>query len=86
MIFAVFLIDGVFEGDERDEGGVSAHGKYRLEFTPEDAEQLIFWHYHANGKNAGRQGELAREFLDYYCALRKLRPNKLPERTGALTE
>ena len=35
MIFAVFLIDEVFEGGERDEGGVSAHGKYRLEFTPE---------------------------------------------------
>ena len=35
MIFAVFLIDEVFEGDERDEGGVSANGKHRLEFTPE---------------------------------------------------
>ena len=35
MIFAVFLIDEVFEGDERDEGSVSAHGKYRLEFSPE---------------------------------------------------
>ena len=32
-IFGVFLIDEYFEGDERDEGYVTCHSKWRIELN-----------------------------------------------------
>jgi len=49
FIFGVFLIDEYFEGDERDEGYVSADQFYRLSLTPDEAKQMLYWWYHKNG-------------------------------------
>jgi hypothetical protein len=47
-IFAVFLVDETYEGDNSDEGYVTTKSKYRIQFTPEEAHKLLFWNYHAN--------------------------------------
>ncbi|MGI6028027.1 MAG: hypothetical protein ACOX81_01285 [Candidatus Heteroscillospira sp.] len=54
LIFAVFLIAENFEGNERDEGYVSAHGDYRIELTSAEAEKLRYWDYHANANSADK--------------------------------
>lgn len=48
FIFAVFLIDDSYEGDNREEGYVSTKSKYKLKLTPKEAEGFLFWDYHAN--------------------------------------
>lgn len=48
IIFGLFLIDTVYEGDEDTSGYVSAQSKYRLSFSIEEARQLLYWRYHAN--------------------------------------
>lgn len=47
-IFGVFLIDEYFEGDERDEGYVTCHSKWRIELNPTEAHQILFWRYYYN--------------------------------------
>ena len=47
-IFALFLIDEVFEGDHNREGCVSAQKDYRLYFTKSQAQKLLYWNYHTN--------------------------------------
>lgn len=47
-IFAVFLIDEVFEGDEIECGYVTAHPQYRLELSLKDANELSFWDFYKN--------------------------------------
>ena len=47
QIFGVFLI--AKHNDLSDIGGsVTAHPKYRIELTPEEAKQMLFWKYHSN--------------------------------------
>lgn len=48
FIFAVFIIDDFFEGDEDKTGNVQAHPRYRMQFTLEEGKKLPFWKYHAN--------------------------------------
>ena len=48
IIFALFLIDTVYEGDVNTSGYVSAQSKYRLSFSIEEARNLLYWKYHAN--------------------------------------
>ena len=48
IIFALFLINTVYEGDENTSGYVSAQPKYRLSFSIEEARNLLYWKYHAN--------------------------------------
>ena len=48
IIFALFIVDDFYEGDENTTGYVSAHSKYRMIFTLEEGRKLLFWKYHAN--------------------------------------
>lgn len=48
FIFAVFLVGDNYEGDGKDEGYVEADLKYRMQMSPEEAEQLKFWDYYFN--------------------------------------
>lgn len=48
FIFAVFLIDESYEGDNKDEGYVSANPKYRIQLSLEEAKKLKFWDYYFN--------------------------------------
>lgn len=51
MIVALYLIA---EGtdDQEDFSRISAHPVYRLEFTPEESQQLLYWNYHQNSNAA----------------------------------
>ena len=51
FVFAVFLVDESYEGDGRETGYVTNHSKWRIELTPEEAKQMLFWNYYWN-KNA----------------------------------
>ena len=51
FIFAVFLVDDSFEGDEYQEGYVCAHPKYRIELSPKEAKKMLFWKYYCNTSN-----------------------------------
>lgn len=47
-IFAVFLVDEAYEGDNREEGYVSAKSRYRIKLSPVEAHKMLFWNFHAN--------------------------------------
>ncbi len=51
FIFAVFLVDETFEGDNRTEGYVTTSSKYRLSFSMEEAQHLKYWNYYVNSNN-----------------------------------
>lgn len=48
VIFAVFLVADSYEGDDSAEGFVTADPAYKLAFTKEEAEQLLFWDFYTN--------------------------------------
>lgn len=48
FIFAVFLMDENYEGDNRDEGYVGSNPKFRLQLSLDEARQLKFWDYYFN--------------------------------------
>ena len=48
FIFAVFLIDENYEGDNREEGFVGANPKYRIQLSLDEARELKFWDYYFN--------------------------------------
>ncbi len=50
-IFAVFLVDETYEGDNKDEGYVSTTSKYKLKLSPAEAEKMLFWNYHKNAND-----------------------------------
>lgn len=47
-IFAVFLVDETYEGDNREEGYVTTKSEYKLKLSPQEAHSMLFWKYHAN--------------------------------------
>lgn len=47
-IFAAFVISEVEAGDDKVEGNVHAHPRFRIDLTPEEAEQVHFWNFHKN--------------------------------------
>jgi len=48
FIFAAFLIDENYEGDNKEEGFVGANPKYRLRLSLAEAKELKFWDYYFN--------------------------------------
>lgn len=47
-IFAAFVISEVEVGDEKAEGNVHAHPRFRIDLTQAEAEQVRFWEFHKN--------------------------------------
>jgi len=47
-IFAVFLVDESYEGDNCDEGYVTTSSKYKIKLSPKEAHSMLLWNYHAN--------------------------------------
>lgn len=45
-IFAVFLIDETYEGDNLDAGYVKTQSKFKIQMTPDEAKRLKFWDYY----------------------------------------
>ena len=49
MIFGIFIVDKVYEGDDIDEEGyVACTSKYHMQFSEEESRKMLFWDYHAN--------------------------------------
>ena len=48
VIFAVFLIDEAYEGNNEEQGSVTAHPEFRIELTPSEAKEMLYWKYQAN--------------------------------------
>ncbi len=48
VIFAVFLVDESYEGDDTQPGLVSTGSKHRLALSPGEAKKMRFWNYYAN--------------------------------------
>lgn len=55
MIFAVFLIGKTYDGDDYDEGFVSAQSKFKLALSPNEARKMQFWRYHANENKSEKE-------------------------------
>jgi len=53
FIFAVFLVDDTYEGDNAEAGYVEADIEYRMEMAPSEAIQLKFWNYYRNPNAPG---------------------------------
>lgn len=51
IIFAVFLVDDSFDGDSSKEGFVTADSKYKIAFSPNEAEEMLFWDFHCNSSS-----------------------------------
>ena len=51
IVFAVYLVDEFFEGNENQEGNVKAHPKFRIKLAPDEARKIRLWDYHANDNN-----------------------------------
>jgi hypothetical protein len=54
FIFAVFLVDENYEGDNREEGYVTTHSDWKIELSPNEARKMLFWNYYVN-QNAPRK-------------------------------
>ena len=50
-IFAVFLVDETYSGDESDEGYVGTKSKYKIKLSPKECKSMLFWKYHKNGNS-----------------------------------
>lgn len=48
IIFGVFLVDEAYSGDNFEEGYVTTGSKYKIAFTPKEAEKMRFWDFHNN--------------------------------------
>ena len=55
QIFAVFLVDDIYEGDDREEGFVTTQSRFKLALSPDEARNMPFWRYHANENNADKE-------------------------------
>jgi hypothetical protein len=115
FIFAVFLIDENYAGDNKNQGYVGANPKYRMQLSIDEAKKLKFWDYYFNinkpdkvklGSGLHRyftdvqsvqvlkkiceikkgtpEEELSKEFLEYYCTIKKLDINNIAIPNGTL--
>ncbi|MBU4440075.1 MAG: hypothetical protein L6276_01480 [Acetobacterium sp.] len=66
IIFGVFLIDDVLEGNDRESGYVATKSPHRITLTLEEAKLMQFWNYHTNttGKVAAKWGSGLFRYMD----------------------
>lgn len=50
FIFAVFLVSSAYNGDDDNEGSVTADPVWRIELIPGQAEHILFWNYYFNAQ------------------------------------
>ena len=56
VIFGVFLVDDVFEGDADESGYVAAKSEFKIKLTREEALKMKFWNYYANQNDGAKWG------------------------------
>ena len=75
LIFAVFLVDRTFDGDENQSGFVKCESKYKLSLTPKQAKKMPFWKYYANSNSPEKAmwGTGLHRYFEDICAVQILR-------------
>ena len=48
FIFAVFLVDDAYEGDNREAGYVTTSSRFKLSLPLKEAKKMLFWNYYHN--------------------------------------
>ena len=48
FVFAVFLVDEAYEGDNKEEGFVTTNSKYRISLSEKEAKKILYWNYYRN--------------------------------------
>lgn len=77
-IFALFLIDDYFIGDDEWEGYVSSESKYRLHMTRKETNDMRFWDYYSNENTSEcRWGSGLFRYINDKSAARILKQAKL---------
>lgn len=66
IIFGVFLIDDILEGNDQESGYVANKSTYRITLTLDEAKMMPFWNYHANatGKVTAKWGSGLFRYMD----------------------
>lgn len=66
FIFAAFLVDESYEGDNRDKGYVSTRSEYKIELSVAESKKILFWNYYFNPKQPDliRMGSGLHRYLD----------------------
>jgi hypothetical protein len=66
IIFGVFIIDDVLEGNDLESGYVSTKSLDRITLTLEEAKNMQFWNYHTNatGKVSAKWGSGLFRYMD----------------------
>lgn len=74
FIFAVFLVDELFEGNNKSQGTVLCNSKYKIKLTYDEAKKMPFWKYYYCPKSPKtiKWGSTFR-YLDYLQAAYILR-------------
>lgn len=54
FIFAAFLIDELYKGDDQRSDYVTADARWKIELAPEQSHKIRFWDYHSNQSNPGK--------------------------------
>lgn len=75
IVFGVFLVDDGDEGNHENDGFVKSSSKYRIELSPEEAQQIKFWNYHSNDNNPEKPawGQGLYRYIDNVEAVQILR-------------
>lgn len=68
-IQGLYMVEETFSGNRNDEGIVPSHVDYRIEFTDEEAEKMLFWNYYINKNHPHRMTWNSGKFryLDNIC-------------------
>ena len=48
MILGLYMVNETFSDNLSDDGMVPSHAEFRIEFTDQEAEQMLFWNYYIN--------------------------------------
>jgi len=48
MILGLYMVNETFSDDLSDVGMVPSHAEFRIEFTDQEREQMLFWNYYIN--------------------------------------
>ncbi len=52
IIFGLFLIDDIFQGDNEESGYVASNSRYRIKLSMDESKQMKFWNYYTNSKDS----------------------------------
>ncbi len=49
-IVGAFLVTDDFDAKQNEDGNIYAHPQYRIQLSPQESKNMLFWNYYSNGK------------------------------------